>query len=107
MHSMTSLATEPQATRRPRLGESSAASGTRGVVRSLYAVEGRRKRGCGFGAAKEAAERSRCPCSRLPPQAGAGKRDSLNWFCYPKVSIAGAVHDAKDSFRADADLTLS
>ena len=48
-----------------------------GVVRSWHAVEGRRKRGCGFGAAKEAAERNRCPCSRLPPQAGAGKRDSL------------------------------
>jgi len=49
------LAEEPQATRRPRLGKSSEASGTRGVVRSLHAVER----------------------SRLPPQAGAGKRDSL------------------------------
>ena len=46
---------EPQATRRPRLGKSSEASGTRGVVRLWYAVER----------------------SRLPPQAGAGKRDSL------------------------------
>ena len=48
-------AEEPQATRRPRLGESSEASGTRGVVRSLHAVER----------------------SRLPPKAGAGKRDSF------------------------------
>jgi hypothetical protein len=46
---------EPQATRRPRLGKSSGASGTRGVVRSSRAVER----------------------SRLPPQAGAGKRDSF------------------------------
>ena len=46
---------EPQATRRPWLGKSSEASGTRRVVRSLYAVER----------------------SRLPPQAGAGKRDSF------------------------------
>jgi hypothetical protein len=52
-------------------------SGTGGVVRSLHGVEGRRKRACGFGKAKEAAERSRCPRSRLPPPAGAGKRDSL------------------------------
>jgi hypothetical protein len=71
-------AEEPQATRRPRLGKSSEAqamervrfcrrqrsargmpqrvSGTRGVARLLHAVE----RG------------------RLPPQAGAGKRDSCN-----------------------------
>ena len=46
---------EPQATRRPRLGKSSNASGTRGVVRLWHAVER----------------------SRLPPQAGAGKRDSF------------------------------
>ncbi len=45
---------EPKATRRPRLGKSSEASGTRGVARSSNAVER----------------------SRLPPQAGAGKRDS-------------------------------
>jgi hypothetical protein len=50
------LDTEPQATRRPRLGKSSEASGTRGVERPLNAVER----------------------SRLPPQAGAGKRDSLD-----------------------------
>ncbi len=46
---------EPQATRRPRLGKSSKVSGTRGARRLLHAVER----------------------SRLPPKAGAGKRDSL------------------------------
>ena len=49
---------EPKATRRPRLGKSSGASGTRGVVRTLHAVER----------------------SRLPPQAGAGKGDSFYGF---------------------------
>ena len=49
---------EPKATRRPWLGKSSEASGTRRVVRSFHAVER----------------------SRLPPKAGAGKRDSFNLF---------------------------
>ena len=52
----TDKALEPQATRRPRLGKSSNASGTRGAVRPLHAVEQ----------------------SRLPAQPGAGKRDSFN-----------------------------
>ena len=63
---------EPQATRRPRLGESSAASGTRGVVRSLYAVER----------------------SRLPSQAGAGKRDSFflsRRVCRTLLAVSAAV----------------
>ena len=46
---------EPKATRRYRLGKSSEASGTRGTEHPFYAVER----------------------SRLSPQAGAGKRDSL------------------------------
>jgi phosphoribosylformylglycinamidine synthase len=49
------LSEEPQATRRSRLGKSSEASDTRGIARSSDAVER----------------------SRLPPQAGAGKRDSI------------------------------
>ena len=50
-----SLKEEPQATRRPRLGKSSEASGTRGGVRSWHAVER----------------------SRFLPQAKEGKRDSF------------------------------
>jgi multidrug efflux pump subunit AcrA (membrane-fusion protein) len=48
-------APEPQATRRPRLGKSSEASGTRGAERLLHAVER----------------------SRLSPKANEGKRDTL------------------------------
>jgi len=81
-------AEEPQATRRPRLGKSSEAqameevrfrrsrrsadgmparvSDTRGVVRPLHAVER----------------------SRLPPQAGAGKRDSLTLSLAPDLPEA-------------------
>jgi len=59
-------AEEPQATRRPRLGKSSEASGTRGVARLLHAVER----------------------SRLPPQAGAGKRDSLTLSLAPDLPEA-------------------
>jgi len=56
---------EPQATRRPRLGKSSEASGTRGVVRSLHAVER----------------------SRLPPLVGAGRRDSF--FPFVALLVSG------------------
>ena len=56
---------EPQATRRPRLGKSSIASGTRGAVRSWYAVER----------------------SRLPAKPGAGKRDSLKALRYSHVAV--------------------
>ena len=52
---------EPKATRLTRLGKSSAASGTRGVVRPLRAVER----------------------SRLPAQPGAGKRDSFYVQSFP------------------------
>ncbi len=61
---------EPQATRRPRLGKSSKASGTRGARRLIPAVER----------------------SRLPQKAGAGKRDS---FLPPCILLMGPTASGK------------
>ncbi len=90
---------EPQATRWPRLGKLSKASGTRGARRLLHAVERRPEVPHGLPAGRRVRLRSRCACSRLRatavrhrffangetalpslpalPKAGAGKRDSL------------------------------
>jgi peptidyl-dipeptidase A len=72
---MTRLTKEPKATRRHRLGKSSNASGTRGVVRLWDAVER----------------------SRLPPQAGAGKRASLIILTACCVALLAACEPSAQS----------
>ena len=46
-------------------------------MRLWYAVERRQREQYGFAAGKEVLLECRRACSRLPPQAGAGKRDSF------------------------------